>query len=574
MANGPYSRNTFEEFAKIRHYVSVRLKQGVPMVDADWNEMQDLRRYELRNFLRWFVGNGIPGNNNGFRILPSGDPNDVIIAGGDGTPEGGGRCLVDGLEVINPEDVAFSAQEFADPAQAAIADVDPVAMPDTPLSGIRVDLYCLDVWEREITSAETGHEDIVDPRIEIETSRRLRREWAVRVVDQASGVPVDDSPPGHRYYPLASVLRTVGVDIIATGAITDLRRRGVTIQSNANMEQITSDAFGAGYTLDDSGQPSLAMPLRDVINAMLRDGRPAMIGPRVFQTQNTPHNFPCSTLDADGNQWVFWLGEDAGTGTTLFYFQRQLGGAFTSPVAAFTPTGNLWEGIAVTATADGAIWLFYSARVSGEWQILGRRHHDAIWDAEFTVSSGTNNMVPTATTDSNDNIMVAWRQGRVVQSRRYVGGVEQPIVVAAPDDGQIPNKLALLAGDEGAVHLYVVETATAPADWPLLTKTWQAGAWDATYQPVADLQVTSFLDFTVARDRFGGHWFIWVTQLDSAATTVLRAQRIFQAELFDVVQWVADSPRYPSVVLDGNQNLQVFFRSGNQIEIINVIFEV
>ena len=65
MAN--ISRNTFE---KLKHYVSVRLQQGVPLLDADWNEMEDIRRFELQAFLKWFVGNGVPAGNDGFRILP------------------------------------------------------------------------------------------------------------------------------------------------------------------------------------------------------------------------------------------------------------------------------------------------------------------------------------------------------------------------------------------------------------------------------------------------------------------------------------------------------------------------
>ena len=53
---GNFSRDTFNS---LKHYVSVRLQQGVPIVDADWNEMDDIRRYELRAFLKWFVGDGV-----------------------------------------------------------------------------------------------------------------------------------------------------------------------------------------------------------------------------------------------------------------------------------------------------------------------------------------------------------------------------------------------------------------------------------------------------------------------------------------------------------------------------------
>src|SRR5215207_4039206 len=52
----------------MKHYVGVRLQQGVPIVDADWNELEDIRRYELQAFLKWFVGDGVPAGNDGFRI--------------------------------------------------------------------------------------------------------------------------------------------------------------------------------------------------------------------------------------------------------------------------------------------------------------------------------------------------------------------------------------------------------------------------------------------------------------------------------------------------------------------------
>jgi YVTN family beta-propeller protein len=63
---GNFSRDTFD---KLKHYVGVRLQQGVPLVDADWNEQEDIRRYELQAFLKWFVGNGVPEGNDGFRII-------------------------------------------------------------------------------------------------------------------------------------------------------------------------------------------------------------------------------------------------------------------------------------------------------------------------------------------------------------------------------------------------------------------------------------------------------------------------------------------------------------------------
>ncbi|MFD5406143.1 DUF6519 domain-containing protein [Streptomyces griseorubiginosus] len=62
---GDFSRSTFD---RVKHYVGVRLQQGVPLVDADWNELEDIRRFEVEAFLKWFVGDGVPAGNDGFRI--------------------------------------------------------------------------------------------------------------------------------------------------------------------------------------------------------------------------------------------------------------------------------------------------------------------------------------------------------------------------------------------------------------------------------------------------------------------------------------------------------------------------
>src|SRR5262245_50301665 len=104
---GNFSRDTFD---RLKHYVGVRLQQGVPIVDADWNELEDIRKYELQDFLRWFIGSGVPEGNSGFHIEAVSDPNDFTIRGGDGTSEGAGRLLAEGLDILNENDLRYTAQ--------------------------------------------------------------------------------------------------------------------------------------------------------------------------------------------------------------------------------------------------------------------------------------------------------------------------------------------------------------------------------------------------------------------------------------------------------------------------------
>src|SRR3954452_8795939 len=105
---------TPDRFDALKRYVGVRLQQGVPIVDADWNELEDARRFELRAFLKWYIGNGVPHGNDGFRVDGTGQPNTFMVRRGTtGTPDGlvgVGRCLVDGLDVMIEQDLDFASQ--------------------------------------------------------------------------------------------------------------------------------------------------------------------------------------------------------------------------------------------------------------------------------------------------------------------------------------------------------------------------------------------------------------------------------------------------------------------------------
>jgi hypothetical protein len=221
---GNFSRNTFNQ---LKNYVGVRLQQGVPIVDADWNEQEDIRKHELRTFLKWFVGNGVPKGNDGFRIVPlEGSENDFTIKGGDGTNEGAGRCLVEGWDVLIVNDVKYSEQSLPSGA-------DPLGPLSPPLSGERTDTVYLDVWEREVDAQEDGK--LVNPDIGIETCVRLKREWVVRVAEGITEQELPAPPKGHVYYPLASLKRTGNKNSIGQEDITDLRHTGLAVLS----EEIT-----------------------------------------------------------------------------------------------------------------------------------------------------------------------------------------------------------------------------------------------------------------------------------------------------------------------------------------------
>ena len=238
---GKFSRDTFDP---LKRYVSVRLQQGVPLLDADWNEMEDIRRAELRTFLKWFIGDGIPANEDGtkskaFQIVANDPPNDSfkILRGGTSDALGAGRCLVDGMEVFITQDLDFTEQplyeNYASPTPPTNLDVTPVEPNAPKIKGIpetagSYRVY-LDVWEWEV-EASVDRPHLVNESLGVETCVRLKRSWAVRVFKAEE----EERLPNHSYYLLANFSRprvvTGGAAITITPQrITDRRQTRLTL---------------------------------------------------------------------------------------------------------------------------------------------------------------------------------------------------------------------------------------------------------------------------------------------------------------------------------------------------------
>ncbi|SET51822.1 hypothetical protein SAMN05216326_13222 [Nitrosomonas marina] len=336
---GDYSRDPFGRLmdAASKHYVGVRLQQGVPILDSDWNELEDLRKHEVSEFVGRFFGDGVPDQNDGFRIVPLegagisnlvfqvdssnieltrlevilsestaanilgflpgytesqrygdspamltgnatepfaladgltftvrvnngvnqtvtfastdfsditaatavevinvlnttfigvtvmvSDGNNFLINGGNGTLETAGRMLVQGSEVIIEDTIAYTSQLlYMNNELAQLWGVDPVSE-ILPVTADRQDIVYLDVWEREVDAVED--EMIVQQAIGIEATRRLKREWAVRVASGVTDLSGITRQPGHKYAALASVNRlAANNNLLGPDDLVDLR---------------------------------------------------------------------------------------------------------------------------------------------------------------------------------------------------------------------------------------------------------------------------------------------------------------------------------------------------------------
>jgi len=216
LTNTLYELLTGETVTQARHYVGVRLQQGVPMLDADWNELEDIRRFDQQASLRYFFGDGIPADNSGFQIGPVSDPNNFTI--------NIGVALVNGMLTLNN----LSNLTYADQAARLGINVAPLAPPD---SGVRDDLVYLDIWEEEVGAENAPRIDtrLTNPVVGMETSRRLERRWVVRVGTNTQEIADIPAEAGHTYFALAQIRRVEAQPQILVGRITDRRRTNLNV---------------------------------------------------------------------------------------------------------------------------------------------------------------------------------------------------------------------------------------------------------------------------------------------------------------------------------------------------------
>ena len=199
---GNFSNGNVDTFDPTRHTLGVRLQQGVPILDRDWNELEDTRRHFERMLRKYYIGDGAPRGLDGFRIdaPPASAPNDVVIRAG--------RCMVDGYDVSNDADLLYSQQPGTPPL--------PV-----PGTATKYAVY-LEIWTDTITAADDP--SLRNPQdINLETCVRDRLRWVVNVA------PWPAPPSSHATYVLATIDRPAGATAITQAMITDLRRVDLTL---------------------------------------------------------------------------------------------------------------------------------------------------------------------------------------------------------------------------------------------------------------------------------------------------------------------------------------------------------
>jgi hypothetical protein len=411
---GIISPSTFDPLLA---YVNVRLQQGVPLLDADLNETDDIRKFELRAFLKWYVGDGVPEGSDGFRIV-GGLSDDVTVSAGVPAAPGGtgvvdiglryaGRCIVDGLDVLIRQDLAFTSQPLYQDQPGAAALATRLGVPviaRLPGGDIQVLVY-LDVWERLVTPDEQPA--LVHAGLGVETCARIRREWVVRA-RTGTAVPQSgdaDFLAGHAFLPLAQVRRRAGVAAITTDDVRDLRQQRLLLPPAHLLADTLGVSDAAAYR---RGENRPAVSLREAVNALLAG-----------QLPSTPDLAVSPAPGVDVARRAFVL--DAGGGVCAF-----------------------WQ----------------SPRVANVNQIIGARFDPARPPATLPlatpVTSGTVHLSPTVVALPNGDIVLAYQTGLtgaadadvVLRRAPYAGlpaAAEVPVAATAGTADQVPH--AVLAGD-------------------------------------------------------------------------------------------------------------------------------
>jgi len=195
MATDNFSNGGRDTHTPSKHYIGIRLQQGVPLLDRDWNELEDIRRYYERMLRAHYIGEGVP-DIDGFKITPPANAaaNQFVI--------GAGRCIVNGYDVQNETPIRYS-QQTGSPSLPAPTQAD-IFYVFLSTSIVRID-----------STMDTDLRNRQD--INLETCVRDKLEWAVHAALHPN------LPPANSYL-LAVITRPAGATVITTAMIDDRRR--------------------------------------------------------------------------------------------------------------------------------------------------------------------------------------------------------------------------------------------------------------------------------------------------------------------------------------------------------------
>jgi hypothetical protein len=392
---GNFSNNKQDTFNPKNDFLGVRLQQGVPLLDRDWNELEDIRRYQEVMLRKHYLGNGTPDD--GFRISALDPPgNDFKISKG--------RILVDGFEAVNePEGADFILYSSQDEAPPLTSFKPPIVFIRS-----RVDTVYLDVWIGEVTSADLPRLKNPDD-VAMETCIRHRLRWFVRVDEGSKGHIPDE---GHHFYDLAKITRLAGSGSISAANINDLRscwqslcdaqsrlRRAINSLATGNMPSDNATelatfpypGYGAGVAKDNQGNIIVFWLQENNIWAKrysINSG--SWSAGMQITSGNAAKGYLKSLNDSRGDIWVFWRQEISSAESNIWAKRYDTStGIWTGDVQLTTGASNK-SLMNAFEDSQGSLWIFWGQIEANIYNYRSKKYIGGSWGSDFILTSGTN----------------------------------------------------------------------------------------------------------------------------------------------------------------------------------------
>jgi Family of unknown function (DUF6519) len=519
---------TKDTFNPLLRYVGVRLQQGVPIVDADWNEMEDVRKFELRAYLKWFVGNGIPEGNDGFRISASGAANDFTVNAGIGGPADGlnniGRCLVEGLDVMigapfNYRSQALHVSKGASATQLAGDWGVPVIDEVANLNGV-VTVF-LDVWERLISP--TDEPSLVLPGLSTESCARMKREWVVRMRTGTNlpASPDADFRAGHSYYALATIVRHLGVPAINQSDLTDRREQRLLVPPATLIPDLLG--INPGDYRRGVGRPVISF--REAINALLRGDLPSTPDAAIAPDPAMDFMSYSFSLAPDGSVIAVWHSARVLPVSQVFAARWDP----TNPAAGFGSAQQVTTGAAAHTLPHGVLL------PTGELVVVYETANDILFKHATLAGLNAAAEVQVSVTADTDR---------------------HPFAVLVPNNNQV---IFFWHRTGVPFHLWFFRVRQYTAAWTEAGAVWSGAAQQLAGAAAAPVAVARG-DFHAAVDSNGDVWVAYRTVTDDIQALRLPAGGGAPTNL--QVLSTANADQVPFVLIDGNATVYVFWQSG------------
>lgn len=363
-------------FDPLDGFMRVRLGQGVPIVDADVNEREDIAMFEQRAFQKWYAGDGVPEGNGGFRIVESvaSKTNNFTISSGVGVGPAdalgnAGRCLVNGLTVMIAADVDFRDQALhaSKPTAAALSLKlgSPVIAAMTPALAPGLVHVWLDVWDTLWTANDDP--SLLLPGLGVESCARMKRFWAVRARGSAAPPVMGDTDfaAGHAYYRIATIARRTGDANVNAADIVDLREQRLFLPPST----LAPDLFNVSAVDYRRGLGRPTISFREALNALIRGQIPAMPETAIAPAPLTNDAISDGIFFQGNTVVVVWTSDRFGATNQVLATSLDLAApeatASTAPILQLTSGVNSHQSPHAALMRDGRIVVAYEETSGG-----------------------------------------------------------------------------------------------------------------------------------------------------------------------------------------------------------------